>query len=312
MTIINGRRVPIIKTEIFKPTGRVKSLLKKFKDRKLTDKQRLELDRLLKKKTGFDYDVSRSRRFGKKIVPLKRLSATALSRARKAAKRISRRGVPRVRRRGGAKFGLREPLAGRLGRAGRPSRAGRPGRVGRVGRAGRPRRAARVGRPGRVGRVGRLGKVIRPARLPTRKGLAVKRKARKGDGFIVFEKRRGRFFRVKGAATSRKVALDRLAWRLENRISRTAKLVNVGKVKKLAKAPRKEIGQFRRTGRKLRNFKIRKGRKIRTPNTFIERKRFGISSPGEKRQLANNRRRVMLLNLAKARRVKAKNMKRKR
>lgn len=132
-----------------------------------------------------------------------------------------------------------------------------------------------------------------PPRVPKKRKVKVKKKVSKKPktGYYVYEKRgKAGFKKLKGPPLTKKQAKDRLAYRLDNKISRTAKLVPV-KTKTLGKLKTSERGYFNRYKKNLRNYKIVKGKRVKTPLTFIEKKGKGvINTPGEKRQLALNRR----------------------
>ena len=54
VTIVNGKKVPIVEAKVIKTTGKLNKLLNKFKrGTKLTKKETKELNKLLEKKTGF-------------------------------------------------------------------------------------------------------------------------------------------------------------------------------------------------------------------------------------------------------------------
>ena len=60
-TLINGRRVPIVRAQVVKATKSTASLLKKLKAGNLTAKELAQLKKLLKKETGFTNYLSRGR-----------------------------------------------------------------------------------------------------------------------------------------------------------------------------------------------------------------------------------------------------------
>lgn len=237
-------------------------------------------------------------------------------------KSVSRRRVGpqkkvfRVRRRIGT-AGLRA-LPGRkiVGRStpGRPSSRPTPGRVpGRVptrptpgrpttptgstptgGRTPeRPRVPSRPGRPPTTGRPPvRItgGKKTGKNRLLLSSRKTKVRKVKKGkEGFNIFGKDKGKFIKLNSEPLSERDALSRGAYAVDNTTSKTAKIVPVGKVKKLGSIKSKEKGYYGRTRGKYRRFKVVKRKGIKIPRKFIERTRFGIDSRGEKRQLSLSR-----------------------
>lgn len=359
-TLVNGRRIPIIKTAIFKPRGKVKDLLKKLEKNRLTKRQIRELDRLLKKQTGFNYGLSSSKATARKFVDIKRVGAGILSKLKKKpskkTKELSpvKRLPPSLRRPGPIspkkptpKSGFRKskvrvskskpssktstkttkktiskpisrvtskkvvssrPISRRpVSRAislrrpiSRPSSRPRPSPTSP--RGGRPPKSPPKSPPRKPPKSPpRGGKPTRgpPILIKRKKGRRLKKRKDK-IGFIVLEKRGNKFVKLKGLPLTKSQAKDRLAFRLDNKISRTATIVRVSNVKKLGRLPARQRGAFSRLRKNLRNYKIVRGKRIKTPNTFIERKgKAVISTKGEKRQLALNR-------LAKARLRKRK------
>ncbi len=136
--------------------------------------------------------------------------------------------------------------------------------------------------------------------LPRRRTIR-KPKPVRAKGFVVEEKRGGKFVRLKGKPLSKKDALDKLAFRIDNKISRTGRIRPLPKVRKLGRITKKETGHFKRTRKNLRDFRIVKGKRVKLkPGTFIEKKgKALINTPGEKRQLRINR-------LARARTTRAR------
>ena len=139
--------------------------------------------------------------------------------------------------------------------------------------------------------------------LPKRK--PIRRRKKPKQGYFIFEKRGGKFVKLKGLPLPLQKAKDRLAFRLDTKLSRTAKLKKVVKPKRLGKISKKEVGYFKRTRKQLRQFKIRKKRKFPLTLKYIEKRKFGLSTRGEVRQIQLNRR-------IKARRRKSKRSKVKR
>lgn len=300
VTIINGRKVPIIKTEIFKPKGRTKTLIKKFEKNKLTPREAKALDKLLKKQTGFNYGITSSKQISRKFVSIKRVGiSTLVSTTKKSKKAISKP----ISRKVSLKKSKIKPSVSRKDSAVSPKRRVSP--ISRVRKVSPPKISPLSKRSLKKGikKVEIVGasksKSPQTAKLPIiipriKKVKRFKKKIRK-EGWIIKEKQGGKFIKLKGKPLSKQDAKDKLAFFLDNRISRTAKLIRVGKVKKLGKIKKRERGAFRRNKRNLREFRIVKGRRVKTPNTFIERKGKGvINTAGEKRQLRLNR-------LAKAR-----------
>ena len=77
-----------------------------------------------------------------------------------------------------------------------------------------------------------------------------------------------------------------MTFAIDNTTSRTGKIVPAGTSKKPGRIGAKEKRYFQKQRRKLRNFKIRKGKKKMLINTYIERTKHAIDTRGEKRQLS--------------------------
>jgi len=109
-----------------------------------------------------------------------------------------------------------------------------------------------------------------------------------------------------------------LAYRLDNRLSRSGWFEPLGKSRKVVSPPKPIQGYFSRNKRKLRPFKIRVGKARAIRNGYIEKRRYALDRPGEKRQirrtrkLTPNQRKVMLKNLKKARRSRSKQARKRR
>lgn len=297
VTIINGRRVPIVKVKVLKPKGKLKKLLDLAKKKPLSKKQSKTLNRLLKKQTGFNYKVPSSGRISKKVVSIKRIGASVTSRIifRKRKSKISkRRKAKRVTRPSRPRRKISRPRRPfKPSRPSRPSRRRRRIKISRVSKArrvrkpSRPRKVIKISRIGRSVRIGKPVKVIRP---PLRKIKKKRKKPKLKQGYIVFGKSRGKFLRLNKKPLSEKNALNRGAFAVDHTTARTFKIKRVGKFKKLGRITKQEGNYFKRTRKKYRRFKIKKGVKRPLVRKYIERKGRGlIDTRGEKRGLTLRR-----------------------
>jgi len=317
---IKGKKVPIIKTEVYKPTGRTKTLLSKLKKNKLTKKEKIELNKLLKKKTGFNYGLSSSKKISKKYLSLKRVGASLLTKVRKSRTPSSSKigkskssvgGVSRgsTKRVGTSRYSPRKSKSKTSYGKGKRSTP-YPGKYIPRGSSG----SSYIKTPTGTSIPGKPGKPIVPIKplLPL-KSNKVKKHKKAREGYFVYEKRGKKFVRLNKVPLSKKDAKDKLAYRLDNYISRTAKIEPTAETKILADITRKERGYFRKTKKNLRVYKIKNKRKIKTPGIYIEKRGKGISTKGEKRQLKLNRR-MKLSKSERARRSKQaiKNLKKKK
>jgi len=369
VTIANGKKIPIVKTEVFKPTGKIKTLLTKFNKGTLTKAQTKQLDKLLKKATGFNYGLSSAKKTAGKYVDIKKVGAGILSKISPKKPTITTKTIsptyvkpkkktptpskpktpsspkkptPKKPKKGGRgkspskpKTPTKKPskpvspkakakrstssLAAARRRKKRTPVSSRKAPTSRIKkryygtsrpskspspRSPRPRspgtskssgskspKSPRRYKPYSPKSPARSGKGT-PSK-PVKKTSKTKRKAsyKPKIGYYVYEKRGKKgFVKLKGLPLTKQQAKDRLAYRLDNKISRTAKLVPVKKVKKFGSLPKEQKNYFPRYKKNLRNYKIVRGKRVKTPLTFIEKKGKGvISTKGEKRQLALNR-----------------------
>ncbi len=378
VTVAEGKRIPIVKAEIFKPTGKIKKLLNKFKAGELTKAQTKQLDKLLKQKTGFNYGLSSSKKIAGKYINIKKISAGILSKISpkkptikiktispkyitpkkkilKPKKPISpKKRIPKKIKKSKIKgygskreikkssvvkpkkqISQKRPTSKSKKVVKRVSKISTYGKYKRVNSKGIKKPSIlKTSKPvkrkyykSKISK-GKSTKYIKrpyspkspkkykspkspkypksPGRPPRIRKTAKKKVTRKkaNVGYYVYEKRGKRFYRLKGLPLTKKQAKDKLAYRIDNKISRTAKLIPVKNVKKFGKITGKQKGYFNKYKKNLRNYRIIRGKRIKTPLTYIEKKGKGvISTKGEKRQLALNRK-------AKARKTNKKKVKR--
>lgn len=164
----------------------------------------------------------------------------------------------------------------------------------------------------------------KPPRIPKLKLKPKKiRKPKKAiPVFNVFGKSRGKFVKLNVKPLKENDALSRGAFAVDQTTAKTFKIVPAGKLKKPGALLKKERGYYSRTKTKLRQFRIKKGKKFQLTNKFIEKRKYGIDMKGEKKGLTIRRlivarqkpkrkitpaqRKVMIKNLVKARRAKKK------
>lgn len=302
-TNIEGKPVPIYEIEKIKPSKTLKTKINKFKKGKLTKKQIKALDKELKKATNFDYKLSKpisSVKKLKKVVNLKSKVGSSLLNAVKRRTKLKISRVPSRKKPSRAKSKVSITRKGSP--PSRPSR-GKPS----------PQPSPRPSPPQPSPRPSPRPTPRPPTKVPPKvpkgsKKRRVKKTKKTKVAWIVEEKYRGKFRRVGKKPLSEKDALDRLAYTLDNRLSRTARIRPVGEVKNIGNIPTKEKGYFSKNKQKLREYKIKRKRKINTPRKFIEKRKYGFNTQGEKRQ-AQALRKQRLKNLAKARKVLKKKKK---
>ncbi len=288
VTIINGKRVPIVRATVIKSKPETKKLLKKANEGKIKTSELKKLRKNLRKETGFKSLLSRSPK-RKPIVRVKKIGLTTISRSRRGRKprtgsrprRTIRPGLPRLPR---VPIPPRRPRSPRVPRVPIPPR--RPRSPRRLGRISRPSSSTKRGVP----RGGRRVEAIKEKEIITissKKKKKFSKPSKLKQGYQAFGKDRGRSINLNPKKLlSKRHALDRAARAIDNTTSKTLKIVPKGKVKKLGTIRKSEKGYFGRTKNKFREFKIRKRKGIKTPNKFIEKRRFGIDTRGEKRQLS--------------------------
>ncbi len=296
VTIINGKKVPIIEAKVIKTSGRFNSLLKKFqRGVKLTAKEKRELNRLLKKQTGFKGGIS-SKKISTKRVSIRKLGAKGLSRGVRRSKRIKR--ISKVSR---IKKGSRKARPKRVSR--KPRRSKRPTKrrppkrpikrrpPGRPGK--RPIKRRPPKRPGRRGSSGRSG---RPPGKPTPPIFSTKKfkkkiLSKKVPVFLVKIRRKGKIVNLVNKPLRLNHAKDYLAYSLDHNLVRSGWFFPLGKSKKVVTPNKNVLGYFNKVKHKLRPYKIKDKRKKRILNGYIETRKFLLDKKRERIQLKASKKR---------------------
>lgn len=104
--------------------------------------------------------------------------------------------------------------------------------------------------------------------------------------FNVYGKSGKRFIKLNKKPLIKIDALSRGTYAIDHTTSRAFKLIPVGKKKKIGAISRVEKNYFNRAGYKLREYKIRGGRKFIIKPKYIEKRKYGLDTSGEKRQLS--------------------------
>lgn len=86
VTIINGKRVPIIKAGVLKAEGRLKTLLNKLDDGRLSKLEGIELANTIRKKTGLKYTLSSLKRDTARYFSLKKAGLSSVIYASRSLK----------------------------------------------------------------------------------------------------------------------------------------------------------------------------------------------------------------------------------
>ena len=121
--------------------------------------------------------------------------------------------------------------------------------------------------------------------------------------YYVKEKVRGKIKNLTPRPLTLREAKDFLAYRLDNRLSRTGYFEPLGKSRIVVGLPSKMKGYFGRNSRKLRPYKIKVGKKKAIRRGYIEKRKFAFDKPGEKRRV---KRKVVRRKPTKKRKVSKK------
>ena len=319
-TYIKGKKVTFVTAEVYKPGA---AILKKIRLAQIGKLSRSALERLenfLSRKLGRKIRIETPTRIGKNLkrdaralrrmdpsIPVLRVRGPGLfvlSRGRFGGATLGRRAFG-VRSTSGRV--VRRTTSGRTARPGRPTPRipRRPNRPGRLRVHGRPRIPVRPTRPGRPGRPGSP-----PPKIPFRIKLNEFKTQRLSSAiptFYVVEKVRGKFKKLYPKPLTLKDARDYAVYSIDNRLSKTAFFVPLGKAKRVVRPPRQIQNYASRNSFKVRPYRIRFGKKRKLVNGFIEKRRFFQDTIGERRALrvarkiSPQRRRQLIKQLQKAR-----------
>jgi len=353
VTLVNGKRVPIISTKVVKPSKYLSNLLSKS-SLKMSTKELSKLAKQLSKETGFKYSAS-SVKQGLKYYPLGRklasYSTLALSRYTKPASylktitsrvnlsslKYTSKKQPYIK----TKYGIKFISKGSIGKVSK-------GKVSisykvpdyRIKYPKYPYPTYPISKPPIYPTKYKKGGVSKPPYYPTRipsivppsKKIRISpspiktiSKSKPVPVFNVFGKSGKRFVKLNTKPLIKNDALSRGAFAIDVTTSKRFKIVPAGKTKTVGVLRKGEQNYFNRAGYKLREYRVRGGRAFAIKPNYIERTKYGIDTRGEKRGLSIakfirqqngkinkprkitvSQRKVMLNNLAKARKVLAK------
>lgn len=155
--------------------------------------------------------------------------------------------------------------------------------------------------------------------LPTLKSFQPKTLPKKVETYYVVEKVRGKFKKLYPKPLTAKDAKDYAVYSIDNRLSKTAFFIPMGKARQIVRPPKNIQDYYIRNSQKVRPYKIRFGVKKQLVNGFIEKRKYFQDTRGErisarnlrrktlirrtipKRRFTLTQRKVMLANLKKAR-----------
>lgn len=285
--IINERKVPIIQATVGKIQNKeARKLINKISgNKKLTKKETNRLNKILDKESGFKTKISSSRKGAKPILNLKGKGLSIGVSLGKPKVKSFRPNVSITRSRGSRKKPSRKPVSKPrepfITVSKGPSIKKGSGKVSTTS----PKKSAKsVARSGSsIGRTISTGSTARRATLKLKvKGKKSKKQEKPIQVFNVYAKSGKKFFKINKKPLNRNDALSRGAFAVDNTVSRTFEIRPAGKSTKVTSIPKKQRNYFNRQGFKLREFKIRKGRRFAIKPRFIEKRRFGIDTKGEK------------------------------
>jgi hypothetical protein len=127
------------------------------------------------------------------------------------------------------------------------------------------------------------------------KGYSSRTLPKKVDTYYVVEKVRGKFKKLYPKPLQQKDARDFAVYSIDNRLSKTAFFIPLGKAKKVVRPPKNIQGYYSRNNKKVRPFKIRYGKRKLMVNGYIEKRKYFQDTKGEvtqaKRLRAKSRKR---------------------
>ena len=302
--VIENRRVSIVTAEVFKPTRKIILQSKKANLGKLGKKQIASLEKSLSKKLGRKIRVEtpslrkvvkRSVRRTDANIPVLRVKGSRIlvTRLFSGAKIIIKR-VRNGKRKAVKRKVIKRPVkrkAVKRKNSKRPvSRKGKRATLKRPVRKTPKRPVRKTRSPLRGGRSTKTTKKP-PVTRRTPKKFKPKTLRKSVNVFYVKEKIRGKIINLTPRPLTLRDARDFLAYRIDNRLSRSAWFEPLGKTKKVVGIPKAMRGYFHKNRRKLRPFKIRVGKRKQIINGYIEKSKFIQDTRNEKLQLKRLKRR---------------------
>lgn len=335
-TIINGKVIPLVEAEVYSPKGNLKGLINKLKKENLTQKELKKLNKLLKRETKLDYNLSSS--INKKYLNIKGYKLGAIS---KGLSKISKLGSSKIRY---TKYGKPYIMTSSGARFISKSSISKGGKyIGKskfkssvskypLSTSKLSKKATSKYRSPLVPIKRRIPKhIVRKVIRTNNKQQKLITKSKPIQAYNVYAKSGNKFIRINKVPLSKNDALARGSFAVDNTISKQFKIVPLGKKKKIGIVSSKEKNYFLRTGRKFREYKIRKKKKYGLLFKFIEKRKYGLDTRGEKRGLGISRafkqktikrtpkrkitasqRQILLARLKKARAVRMRNLKKRK
>jgi len=289
VTLINGKKVPIVRAKVIKATKKTKDLLKKADKGIIKSKELKELRRRLKTETGFTPSLSRTPGVKPRVrLPIPKVPRVrARPKPRKPTPRKPARPKPRKPTpRKPARPKPRRPVTRRIVKP--PIRKPIPRRIVKPPR--RPTRRVPPRRP--------IRPPIRPGIIPPRlKKPSVVKITKRKQGYDVYArplKRKGakkipKLIKINKVPISKQRAEDLRNYIIDTSLARTGKIKPSGKMQK----PRLKVPSSygSKTKYKFRTYKIRKKKRVPLKkHKVIEKRKRLLDTPQEKKQISLARR----------------------
>jgi len=168
---------------------------------------------------------------------------------------------------------------------------------------------------------GNKSKTIMPLMLP--KSFKPSTLSKAQPTFYVVEKVRGKYKKLYPKPLTMKDAKDYATYSIDNRLSKTAFFIPLGKSRKVIRPPIQIQNYYAQNSQKFRPYRIQYGQKKQLVNGFIEKRKYFNDKPGEriasrnlrarvpvKRTITPMQRQILLKRLAMARAVRMRNLRR--
>jgi hypothetical protein len=282
VTLYKGRRIPIVQARVIKPSKKLGKLISKGKAGTLARKELKSLKRLMKKETGFKLRSS-SYSKSKKYFSLKRnLFSPAIS-GLSSLRRSKVKYSSNSRKSKYSKTSKVSPISKYRGGPGTPYKSGSPEYIPKPKYSSKTYKKS-YGSSGKTARI--PPKTVRLGTLPYKQKGKYKIYKVKLPVYNVYGKSGKKFIKINTAPLIRKDALSRGTYAVDHSTSKTFKIIPIGKHKRVGSIQVKERNYFNKKNYKLRSVRIRKGQKFKLRDKFIEKRRFGIDTQGEKRGLS--------------------------
>ena len=294
ITIIQGKRVPIIRVEVVKATSLTKKLLIKAREGKITAKELKQLRVRLRKETGFKTSFSRGKIGKPRVRPPRPIPRRPPRRRAKPRRRPPRREPPRRRppKRVVRKPVVRRPIKRPVRRP--PTRP--PRRPPKRPPKKPPRRPARRRRP----RLPPIKPI--PIKAPRTRAELLEIIQRRPQAYGVWARplkttkmaRKPKLIKVSRVPLKKVRAEDMRNFLVDTSLARTA---SIRKIKGLVKKPKINVpkGYAKRTAKKFRTHRIVKGKRVPLPKGKVIEKRTRLLDTKQERSDITLRKRLGIL-----------------